>query len=117
MPMEKQCEWCGRTFAATKPTSKTCSKTCSGRLTAANNGRTADRSAPMPGFDFLDDDDFVTSTELASLLGIASHTVGDWIRDGRISAPTSQGSSRGRPITLRVGDVRKLLAQLADGSD
>lgn len=74
---------------------------------------------PMAGFEFLDDDDFVTTDELASVLGVISETVRDWIRDGVLPGEMGPGRgyrSGGRQWRIRVGDARALIAARGDGS-
>lgn len=119
MPMvttEKQCAWCGNTWKPTKPKARTCSPSCRALLTQSE--KYPDRPRPVKpdpvavhGFDFLDDDDFVTSVEAAALLATTRQTVANWIEAGRLKAGEGPRHGRGHLIQVRVGDVRWLMKQ------
>ena len=114
-PIEKQCAWCQRTWSTPRPEARTCSARCRAALIASEEGRPLPTPVPMSGFDFLDNSDFVTTVEVASMLGVPPQTVRYWISTGTLPA-TGQGGGKGSRIKIRVGEVRRLLARGRPGS-
>jgi hypothetical protein len=110
---DKRCEWCKQAWRPAKPKARTCSPRCRALLVESEKRAARQPSSnPMPGWEFLDDDDFVTTEELGSVMQVVPSTVAVWVRSGQLRAEQvpSRNGRGGKQWRVRVGDARALIA-------